>query len=304
MSAINQKFSILKKETGLRWTKYRMQLSRGWALYKTSWLGIAGLCIVLAFTYIAIFAPLFVSHSPTEPFAGATNEEPSMEHLLGTDTNGRDIFSRIVWGTRLSIIIGFSASLISVLIGTLIGLVSGYIGGATDTILMRFTDLIIQLPTLPLMLILIMFWGRGILNLIIVIGVLGWTGTARIVRAETLSLKHRPFVEATRAIGARDAHIIFMHILPNVLPVVFANAILGIVGAILAEAGLSFLGFGDPTTPSWGMVLNDAQTNAALMLGNWWWFVPPGLCILTFVFGFALIGYSLNQLINPRLRER
>ncbi|MFX0209883.1 MAG: ABC transporter permease, partial [Candidatus Hodarchaeota archaeon] len=180
----------------------------------------------------------------------------------------------------------------------------GYIGGKTDLALMRFTDLVIQLPRLPLMLILVVFWGRGLLVLIFVIGILGWTGTARIVRAETLSLKKRPFIEATRAIGARDVHIIFVHILPNVFPVIFAIAILGIVDSILSEAALSFLGFGDPSEPSWGMVLNEAQTHAALLTGRWWWFIPPGLCILVFVFGFALMSHSLNQLINPRLRER
>jgi peptide/nickel transport system permease protein len=200
--------------------------------------------------------------------------------------------------------VGLLASFFGVAIGTLIGLVSGYYKGPLDAVLMRITDLFITVPNLPLMLILAAIIGRSMWNIIFVIAFLGWTSTARMVRSQTLSIKERPYVEAARSVGARDRQILWRHILPNVFPLVFANAIVGIVDAILAESGLSFLGLGDPTKPSWGLILRYANEAGALATGRWWFIIPPGLCIMLVAIGFAFSSYSLDQILNPRLRER
>jgi peptide/nickel transport system permease protein len=191
-----------------------------------------------------------------------------------------------------------------VAIGTAIGLVSGYLRGPIDTVLMRITDLFITLPSIPLMLILAAIIGRSVWNIILVIAITGWTGTARMVRAQTLSIKERPYVEAARSVGARDSQIMFRHILPNIIPLIFANAIVGIVNAILSESGLSFLGLGDPTKPSWGLILRHANEVGAMATGRLWFIIPPGVCIMLITIGFAFSSYSLDQILNPRLRER
>jgi len=274
-----------------------------WSVYKTTKIGLVGLVIVSSFVFIALFAPFIAPYNPMrsvdEPLL-----PPSLSHLLGTDQLGRDIFSGLIHGTRISLMVGALASAMYVIIGTLIGVLSGYYGGIVDSVLMRITDTFIILPTLPLMLIIISFLGTGIHVIIIVIAVLTWTGTARMVRAQTLSLKERPFVEAAKAIGAKDFRIIFHHILPNTLPVIFANAILGVVDAILAEAGISFLGYGDPFHLSWGMILNYAQKAGALVTGRYWYIISPGLCITLLTAGFAFVSYGLDQVLNPRLRRR
>jgi len=274
-----------------------------WVTYKTTKIGLTGLIMVLSFMFMAIFAPFITPYNPMKS-VGEPLLPPSPSYLLGTDQLGRDIFSGLIYGTRISLMVGALASAISVLIGTMIGIISGYYGGLRDSLLMRITDTFIILPTLPMMLILVSFLGSGIHVIIIVTAVLVWTGTARMVRSQALSLKERPFVEATRAVGAHDFRIIFRHILPNTFPVIFANAILGIVDAILAEAGISFLGYGDPFYLSWGMILNYAQKAGALVTGRYWYMIPPGLCIMLLTAGFAFISHGLDQVLNPRLRRR
>ena len=257
----------------------------------------------------AIFAPILSPYNPNTSMTGDPFSQPSLVHPFGTDRNGRDIFSQMIYGSQISLIIGLAAAFIALVIGTGIGLIAGYYGGWLDLILMRITDFFIQLPTLPLMLVIIVLLDAmgidaGVFVLIFVIGVLGWTGTARIVRSETLSVKQRNFVEASISVGASNRHIIFGHILPNVFPLVFANAILGIVDAIISEAGLSFLGFGIVGQWSWGRVLYEARRELALLQGAWWHFIPPGICIMLLALGFALISFSLNEILNPRLRQR
>jgi len=200
--------------------------------------------------------------------------------------------------------VGLFASAFSVAIGAAIGLVSGYLRGPIDAVMMRITDLFITLPSIPLMMILAAIIGRSVWNIILVIAITGWTGTARMVRAQTLSIKERPYVEAARSIGARDSQIMFRHILPNIIPLIFANAIVGIVNAILAESGLSFLGLGDPTKPSWGLILRYANEAGAMATGRLWFIIPPGICIMLIAIGFAFSSYSLDQILNPRLRAR
>jgi peptide/nickel transport system permease protein len=282
---------------------YRRRLGDFWKLYRQSSLGKLGLGIVLFFVVVALVAPWIAPYDPFA-FVGDPFLKPSMTHILGTDQVGRDIFSRVIFGTRISLLVGLVASGITIVIGSVIGLVSGYLGGWPDNVLMRITDLFLILPSLPLMLIMAAILGKGITNIIIVIAVLDWTATARMVRSQTLSLKERPFTEASRAIGSTDLHTIARHIVPNVFPLVFANGMIAIVDAILSEAGLSFLGFGDPSAPSWGMVLHFADTAGATVNGYWWYIVPPGICIMLLVMGFAFISYSTDQILNPRLRRR
>lgn len=279
------------------------RLSGFWSIYRGSRLGILGLILILAFIALAILAPWLAPYDP-RALVGRPFQEPSRDYPLGTDQVGRDIFSQLIWGSRISLMVGLLASAFSVAIGASVGLLSGYYRGPPDSILMRITDLFITLPSLPFMLILAALLGRSIWNLIFVISITGWTGTARMVRSQTLSIKERPYVEAARSIGARDSHIILGHILPNVFPLVFANAIIGIVDAILAESGLSFLGLGDPTRPSWGMILHYANEAGALATGRWWFIIPPGVCIMLIAIGFAFSSYSLDQILNPRLRKR
>lgn len=284
--------------------RYKTRVRHFLNLFMDSTFGLVGLYIVLFFVIVAIFAPSLAPYNPNKSDLEARYGDPSILHPLGTDRVGRDILSQIIYGAQASLLIGLSAAFISVVVGTLFGLLAGYYGGRIDTLLMRTTDFFIQIPVFPLMLIFVSLFGGTMENLILVIGMLGWTGTARMVRSETLSIKERAFIEATRSIGATDKYIIFIHILPNVFPLVFANMILSIVDAIISEAGLSFLGFGVPNVWSWGRVLHEAQKELAMIKGAWWYWFVPGICIMFLALGFALISFGLNEILNPRLRRR
>ena len=257
------------------------------------------------FLIIAIIGPIIVPFS-TQNFGSVADilQSPSNAHWLGTDDMGRDIFANLISGARISMLIGFSATLISMIIGTLIGISSGYLGGAVDIVLMRVTDFFLVLPWLPLMMVLAAIMGTSIWNIIFVIGITGWAGTARVVRSQTLSVKERQFVERTVSIGAGDWHIMIKHVLPNVFPLVFANTVLVAASAIIAETTLSFLGLGDTATASWGMMLHYAFECGATSLGAWWYYLPPGLCVIAVVLSFTLMGYAFDEILNPKLKER
>ena len=274
-----------------------------WALYRASRIGMFGVLLILAFIAVALAAPWIAPYDP-RALVGRPFLPPMGGHRLGTDQVGRDIYSQLLWGSRISLMVGLLASAFSVAIGTAIGLLSGYFRGPVDSILMRITDLFITLPSIPLMLILAALLGRSVWNIIFVIAITGWTGTARMVRAQTLSIKERPYVEAARSVGARDSQVMFRHILPNIIPLIFANAIVGTVNAILSESGLSFLGLGDPTKSSWGLILRHANEVGAMATGRLWFIIPPGVCIMLIAIGFAFSSYSLDQIMNPRLRKR
>ncbi len=252
-----------------------------------------GLILLALFLLLAVFAPLIAPFDPWEP--GRPFLPPSGTHPFGTNDIGQDIFSELIYSTRISLFVGFFAAFVSVAIGTLVGLFSGYLRGAADEVLMGTTDIVLIIPALPLMIILAAHTSPSIWNIIIVIGALWWTSTARVVRSRVLQLREMPFVEAARSLGAGDGYIVFKHILPNTLQVILAKFILAVAGAMLTEASLSFLGLGDPLQKSWGMMLNYAFSRGGFINGYWWWYLPPGICISLAVLSFVLIGFGLEE---------
>jgi peptide/nickel transport system permease protein len=267
---------------------------------KTAYIGLS---IIIAMFLVAIFAPFVSPHDPnqTNLEPEARLRPPSREHLLGTDELGRDVFSRMVYGARVSLSVGFVAVGIAVVIGVSLGAISGYFGGWLDTVIMRFVEIVMCFPRLFLILMLIAFLGPNIVIIMAVIGLTGWTGLARLVRAEFLSLKERDYVQAARALGASDFRIIFKHILPNALAPVYVSATLGVGGAILTESALSFLGLGvQIPTPSWGNILTSGMS---YIESAWWLLFSPGLAILITVLSYNLLGESLRDLMDPRLKK-
>ena len=266
---------------------------------------LTGTIILSFFTLVAVFGPIFMPFS-TMDFGQVEDMllSPSSTHLMGTDDMGRDVLANLISGARISLLIGAVATAISMGIGTLIGIVSGYIGKGIDNLLMRFTDFFLVIPWLPLMMVLAAILGTSLWNIIFVIGITGWAGTARVVRAQTLSVKERQFVERTVSIGAGNAHIMLRHILPNVFPLVFANTVLVAAVAIISETTLSFLGLGDPTMASWGMMLHYAFEGGATAAGAYWYYLPPGICVVVVVLSFTLLGYAFDEILNPKLRAR
>ncbi len=224
-------------------------------------------------------------------------------YWFGTDHEGHDILTYLIYGSRIALLIGISAAFTSTILGTLIGIIAGYYGGWVDTILMRIVDVMLTLPSLPIILIMTSVLGPNVINIVLVLAFLGWAGIARVIRAQTLSLKARPFVDAARVAGASNARIIIKHIMPNVLPFTFLYMTIGVSGAILSEAALSFLGLGDPKSITWGQMLSTLQSTGNTMHA-WWWLLPPGLCITLISLGFYLIGRAFDEIVNPRLRKR
>jgi len=254
---------------------------------------------------MAIFGPLLVSIT-TMSVDGVTQvmHPPTSGFWLGTDDLGKDILAGVIIGSRVSLLVGVAATAISMIIGTVIGIVSGFYGRAVDALLMRITDVFLVIPWLPLMLVMAALLGPSLGNIIFVIGITSWAGTARIIRSQTLSIKERPYVERARAIGSEDSHIMFYHILPNVFPLIFANTVLVAAIAILSETTLSFLGMGDPTRVTWGVMLHFAFSMGAVSHVAWWWLLPPGICVVLVVLSFTFIGYALDEVLNPKLRRR
>jgi oligopeptide/dipeptide ABC transporter ATP-binding protein len=267
-------------------------------------MGIVGLGMLIAILILAIFAPSLAPYDP-KTSAGISSSDvynpPSAQHWFGTDDAGKDVLSSFMYGSRVSLIVGFFAAFISIVIGGTIGLVAGFYGGRIENFLMRFTDTMLVIPDLPLIVVIVALTKPSLLNIIFVIGLLGWTTTARIVRSQTLAVKSRKFVLRARAIGAGNGHIIANHILPLVMPLLVVNAILVISLAILNESTLSFLGLGDPTAISWGQMLNFAFGRGAMSAGAWWALFVPGFGIVWVVLSLTLLGHGLEQVLNPRL---
>ena len=281
-------------------------LSGFWKTFSKNRMAVVGLFMLVTAIVVAIFAPYITPYDP-ETSAGLTSSDiynaPSTEHWLGTDDAGKDVFSSFIYGSRVSLIVGFFAAFISIVIGGVIGIVAGFYGGRLENLLMRFTDLLLVIPDLPLIVVIVALTKPSLLNIIFVIGILGWTTTARIVRSQTLAVKSRKFVLRSRAIGAGNRHIILNHILPLVLPLLVVNAILVISLAILNESTLSFLGLGDPTAISWGQMLNFAFGRGAMSAGAWWALATPGFGIVWVVLSLTLLGHGMEQVLNPRLES-
>ena len=275
--------------------------------------------ILTVFTVLAVAPELFVGPLQTAVTAtGPRLSPPTVGYPLGTDELGRSMLNLVVHATRISMIIGLLATLVTVLLGAVLGIMSGFVGGRFDAIVMRIADFFLVIPTFVLAIILtaiirdvletgsseIVGIRLSLLTIVIVIGITSWSSTARIVRSQTLSLKERAFVDRARVIGAGSGHIMRRHVLPNVTSLIVANAVLVFAGAILTETTLAFVGLGDPFQPSWGQLLDAARNIGAAGLGAWWYFIPAGICIVLVVFAFTLLGNALDAILNPKLQAR
>ncbi len=292
VTVLPAKASILPKRRG----------SRALRRFLRHRLALVGSIILLMLLLMAIFADPLTAFDYDQRNRDYRDGPPNHVHLLGTDRLGLDVWSNLVYATRVSLAVGILTGLIAVAIGTLVGLISGYTGGWVDGLLMRLVDVIIAFPTLVIVLAAVSLLGQGLGNIIIVISLLTWTGTARVVRAQVLSLKSWDFVIAARALGASSGRIIIRHILPNTLSSVLVAATLAIAGAILIEANLSFLGLGDLTQPSWGRMLNAAQSHTILRT-RWWLWVPPGLAIALCTLSFNFLGDGLRDALDPYTKD-
>lgn len=270
-------------------------------------LGRVGVVILLVFAVAAVLAPVIARNDPFETQrlpsgAIARNQAPSLTYPAGTNRLGQDLFAQLVYGARMALVVGTVAALGGGIIGTLVGLTAGYFGRWVDQILMRITDIALAIPFLPFALLFLAFFGSGLRNIILVLALLFWRTTARVIRSQVLSLKERPYIQAARGAGAGNLRLMFVHILPNVLPLVFLYLALGIGGAVAAEAALSFLGFGDPLVPTWGLMMNMAFQAGALR-NAWWWVVIPGTALTLFVTATYLTTRAYEEVVNPRLRR-
>lgn len=275
---------------------------RSWRITSAHVAALVGALLILGLTLTAIFASQLAPYDPTER-VGKPFSPPSAAHWLGTNDIGQDILSELIYGTRVSLLVGALSALIAIVIGTTVGLLAGYYRRA-GVLLMRMVDVILVLPFLPLLIVLAAYLGRSLMNTILVIGLLIWAGTARVIRAQVLSLANRDYVLAAHAVGAGNRHILLRHLLPQVLLLAVGQFVEATSAAILLESSLSFLGLGDPLQKSWGAVLYWAQARGAFMTPAWrWWVLPPGLLIVSAALGFALLGFALEQILNPRLRQ-
>jgi len=292
---------------------WRDTLAEQWGMLVQDRLVVAAMTTLAFFSMVAIFAPYIAPNDPLERMYGPEGiiiqkwAEPSFlngesEFVLGTTAEGYDIFSQLVYGARPALIVGLVAAVMTVGIGTMVGLTAGYYGGYVDDILMRLVDFVYGLPLLPTVIVLVTVLGASLENIILAFVLLQWRTSARVIRSLVLSLRERSFVKAAKVAGASNWRIISRHIAPNVLPMSFLYGAFAIAWAILAEAGVSFLGLGDPNSVSWGVMLQGARVYSAMAEGTWWWFVPPGVCIALVVISGFLIGRGYEEIVNPELQ--
>ncbi|MGW7054712.1 ABC transporter permease [Streptomyces sp. NPDC054887] len=289
--------------SSLAWARRRGSVARFWRAYRTHRAGLLGLGALAVIALVALAAPLLVggdvqsvTHAP-----GAALEAPSGAFPLGTDQFGRSLLGLLVWGARISLTVGLMAAALSVAIGTLVGILAGHFGGWFATVTMRITDWFLVMPTLVLAIVLATVMSRSVWTVILAIGVTSWPTTARLVRAQTLAVESRPYIERATALGGGHGHIMSRHVLPNVMPLVLAQTTLGISNAILTEATLAFLGLGDPDVVSWGGMLQDAREAGAVSSGHWWYLAPPGIAIAVVALAFTLCGRAVESVLNPKL---
>jgi peptide/nickel transport system permease protein len=269
--------------------------------------GLCGLVVFGLCVGVAVFAPVISPYDPAEQHYDAAGKlkklnPPSAEHLLGTTLLGRDVLSQVVWGARPALAIGLITALATIFIGVNVGLLAGYYGGWIDNLLMRLTDIFMGLPFLPFIVVLISLSGRSLGTIILSMAVIMWRSTARVIRAQVLSLRERPFVDAARISGAGSLRILYSEIAPNILPIALVNAVFALAWAIITEASIGFLGFGDPRVLSWGSIIYQAFASD-MSYKAWWWVVPPGAAIMVLVTAVYFIGRAYEEMINPRLRR-
>lgn len=277
------------------------QWKRHWRNFRRNPLALFGLVVLLGFTLLAIFAPALAEFP--KGYSAEISMPPSAEHPFGTDDLGLDIYAEVIWGTRVTMMVGLLASGISLLIGVPLGLAAAFYRGKVDTLIGGLIDVFLSLPVLPLMILVAAVTGPNIYNVALIIGAFSWPQVARVVRGQALSTVSMPFTEAARALGGTDRHILWRHLLPDAIPVVVVNLVLTLARAVLSEAGLSFLGLGDPSQWSWGTILQNAQRSGAFATA-WWTTIFPSLAILLLVISATFVGTTLNEVLNPRLKGR
>ncbi|HEY8978469.1 MAG TPA: ABC transporter permease [Streptomyces sp.] len=289
--------------TTLAWQRRRLSAVRFWNTYRTHRSGLIGLAVLAAFALVALTAPLTVGADVTgvTDAPGRPLESPSGEFWLGTDRYGRDLLGLLIWGSRVSLLVGLLAAFLSVAIGAVVGITAGHFKGAYATVAMRVTDWFLVMPTLVLAIALLTVMSRSLGTVVLAIGITTWPTTARLVRAQTLAVESRPYIERATALGGGHGHIMLRHVLPNVMPLVLAQTTLMVSSSILAEATLAFLGLGDPTVVSWGGLLQEAREAGAVSAGDWWYLVPPGIAIAGVALAFTLCGRAVETVLNPRL---
>jgi peptide/nickel transport system permease protein len=278
-----------------------------WRVYRSSFQGMFGLAVLVVFAFLALAAPILASSKGLDVTTTTHNPElagPSSHFIFGTDELGRSVFTLFIWGARISLFVGLASTIIAVGLGAGFGIIAGYAGGRIEAALMRITEFFLVIPFIPFAAVLASVLHRSLTNIIFVIGITSWPGTARLIRAQVLSVKTRLYVDRSRALGAGHWHVISRHILPNVMPLIFANLTLTVPIAILSESTLSFLGLGDPLRVSWGTVLQDAFDNSAVTLGAWWYYLAPGLGIILVALAFTMCGRALEEILDPRLAEQ
>ncbi|MGC8621936.1 MAG: ABC transporter permease [Thermoplasmata archaeon] len=269
---------------------------------KKSRMGIIGWGIIVFFVLIAVLAPIISPYNPNAT-TNAYLSPPSLTHPFGTNQLGQDLFSQNIYAARISLLVGLSAGFFTIIIGLLIGLFSGYYGGILDETLMRITDFFLVVPAIVLMIVISALIGGSTTSVILIIGGLSWPITARTIRSMVLSIKEQPYIESAKANNGGSIYIMFRHILPNVMPVVFANASLSIANAIFSQAALVFIGVGDISDLSWGIIMHFAYVTGTITTGQWWYIVPPGLFVVILIIGFTFLSSSFESIFNPRVRR-
>ncbi|MFC9690996.1 ABC transporter permease [Kribbella sp. NPDC056951] len=291
--------------SNLAWVRRQRSVTRFWRDFRTHKAGMAGLVVLVLAVVLALIAPLFIDAGVTNVVSGtgAKLAPPSLDYPLGTDESGRSVLLMIWWGSRTSLLIGFLAALLSMVIGTVLGIAAGHFRGWLGAIVLRVTDWFLVLPSLVTALVLAAILGGSTATIIIAIGVTSWPSTARLIRAQTLAVEARPYIERSLALGAGHWHITTRHVLPNVAPLLLASTTLEVASAIVTESTLAFLGVSANKT-SWGTMLRGSYDWGAATAGAWWYILIPGLCIVAVVMAFTLCGRALETVLNPRLRTR
>jgi len=298
---------VLTSPRRVAWLRRRRALARTWAQYRSSKPGMLGLVILLVFVAMALIAPLISDSGglvASNTVQNAAWASPGQFGPLGTDHLGRSVAAQFVWGARISLFVGLTATVLTMIFGSLVGIFAGFFGGRPESLLMRLTEWFLVIPFLPLAIVLAAILGPSVQNIILVIAVTSWPSTARLIRAQVLTVKQRLYVDRSRALGAGNWHLTTRHILPNVAPLILANTTLTVPIVILTETTLAFLGLGDPDRASWGRTLDEAFSAGAIGRDAWWYYLPAGLGIVAVVLAFTLCGQALEEILNPRLRDK